>query len=227
MGVTKMKDGRGGARHLPYGVVAVAVLALLAGCTSVRQSLGLVHNAPNEFDVVNQPPLSMPPTYDLVTPNPGAPRPQSVSATNQAQSTVFGIQAPAQQGAPIPAGDNAGPTVAAAPLVPETSGGAGSAPTAGGGAATATFLNMAGANQAMPGIRAKVNEEAVANAAGDKSWLDTVLFWRTPQQPGTVVNAQAEARRLQQDAALGKPLTAGNTPVIERRKQAPLQGIFN
>lgn len=225
MGVTKMNDRRGGARHLPYGVAAVAALALLAGCTSVRQSLGLVHNAPNEFDVVNQPPLSMPPTYDLVTPNPGAPRPQSVSATGQAQSTVFGIQAPAQQGAPIPAGDNAGPTVAAAPLVPVTSGGSGGA--AGGGGATATFLNMAGANQATPGIRAKVNEESVANAAGDKSWLDTVLFWRTPRQPGTVVNAPAEARRLQQNAALGKPLTTGDTPVIERRKQAPLQGIFN
>ena len=225
MGVTKMTGRRGGVRHLPYGVAAVAVLALLGGCTSVRQSLGLVHNPPNEFDVVSQPPLSMPPTYDLVTPNPGAPRPQQASTTTQAQSTVFGVQAPAQAGVQIPAGDNSGPTVAAAPLVPVTSGG-GSVP-AGGGNATASFLNLAGANQAMPGIRAKFNEEAVANAAGAESWLDSVLFWRRPQQPGTVVDAAAEARRLQQNAALGKPLTTGDTPIIERRKQAPLQGIFN
>ena len=51
-------------------------------------------------------------------------------------------------------------------------------------------------------------------------------FWQTPPPPGTVVDAKAEQQRLQENAALGKPLTQGATPVIVRRKRAMLEGIF-
>jgi hypothetical protein len=53
-----------------------------------------------------------------------------------------------------------------------------------------------------------------------------ILFWQTPPPPGTVVDAKAEQQRLQENAALGKPLTQGPTPVIVRRKRAMLEGIF-
>jgi hypothetical protein len=36
----------------------------------------------------------------------------------------------------------------------------------------------------------------------------------------------AETRRLQENAALGQPPTTGPTPQIERRRKAPLEGIF-
>jgi len=36
----------------------------------------------------------------------------------------------------------------------------------------------------------------------------------------------AETRRLQENAALGQPATTGPTPQIERRRKAPLEGLF-
>jgi len=42
----------------------------------------------------------------------------------------------------------------------------------------------------------------------------------------SLVSGCAEQQRLQENAALGKPLTTGQTPVIKRRKSAPLEGIF-
>jgi hypothetical protein len=43
---------------------------------------------------------------------------------------------------------------------------------------------------------------------------------------GTIVDPVAETRRLQENAALGQPPTTGPTPQIERRRKAPLEGIF-
>jgi len=43
---------------------------------------------------------------------------------------------------------------------------------------------------------------------------------------GQSVDASAESKRLQENAALGEPVTTGETPVIERRERALLEGIF-
>src|ERR1700749_332981 len=68
---------------------------LLAGCGEVRESLGLGRNAPDEFAVVDRPPLSMPPDFDLRPPQPGAPRPQAVDLKERASTLVLG-SAPAE-----------------------------------------------------------------------------------------------------------------------------------
>ena len=44
-----------------------------------------------------------------------------------------------------------------------------------------------------------------------------LLSWR---------NAREEAKRLREYAALGKPVTEGQTPQIRRRKRAIFEGIF-
>jgi hypothetical protein len=44
---------------------------------------------PDEFAVMERPPLSMPPDYALRPPRPGAPRPQIVDTAAQAQETLF------------------------------------------------------------------------------------------------------------------------------------------
>jgi hypothetical protein len=58
-------------------------------------------------------------------------------------------------------------------------------------------------------------------------FIDSLLFWQKQDPPGTVVNAKQEQQRLRENAALGKPVTEGDTPVIERRRKAPLEGLFN
>lgn len=73
-------------------------LVLLTGCDTVRDTLGLEHSAPNEFDVSSSAPLSMPPDYNLRPPEPGAARPQEVPADVQAQKTLLGSAAPAAKG---------------------------------------------------------------------------------------------------------------------------------
>jgi hypothetical protein len=65
----------------------------LAACGEVREDLGLGRNPPDEFAVVERPPLSMPPDFSLRPPRPGASRPQAVDTDQQASAAVFGDKA--------------------------------------------------------------------------------------------------------------------------------------
>ena len=77
-----------------------------------------------------------------------------------------------------------------------------------------------------PHIRTTVDQEASAEIDASQSLLDRLIFWRTPEPAGTIVDPTAEQQRLQQNAALGQPVTTGATPTIKRRKKALLEGIF-
>lgn len=67
----------------------LGILVVLSGCGGA-QALGLGRNAPDEFAVVERPPLSLPPEFALRPPQPGAPRPQEVSMPARASSVLFG-----------------------------------------------------------------------------------------------------------------------------------------
>ncbi len=91
-----------------YFLLPLCLLSL-TGCDTVRDTLGLDHSGPNEFDVATSAPLSMPPDYNLRPPEPGAARPQDVPADQQAQQTLLGSAAPKAGGSPLVAsnGENA------------------------------------------------------------------------------------------------------------------------
>jgi hypothetical protein len=174
-------------------------LAALSGCSGLRQSLGLDRYPPDEFQVVSRAPLELPPRFELPPPNPGTPRPQEMTPTLAAASTLFG-------GVPGRGTD-----------------GAGGGRTAG----ERTLLAQAGADAADPDIRTVVNREAVELAEAQEGFLDFLLFWQDPQPPGTVVDPRGEARRLRENTALGRPITEGETPVIVRKRRAPLEGLID
>lgn len=67
----------------------LGVLFALTGCGGA-QALGLGRNSPDEFAVVERPPLSLPPEFGLRPPQPGAPRPQEVSMSGRAGSVLLG-----------------------------------------------------------------------------------------------------------------------------------------
>ncbi len=188
-------------------ILAVATASLaLSGCQATKEALGLGKRPPDEFQVVSHAPLAMPPTDALVPPDPGAPRPQEQSAAQLAELAVVGTAG----------GAGEAPLVASA----STSGESDSA-------GEQAFLQSAGAAKADPKIRQLVNQEADAEAQAIKDSLyNKIMFWRKPDPPGTVVDAKAEQQRLQENAALGRPMTEGATPVIVRRKRALLEGIF-
>ena len=88
-----------------------------------------------------------------------------------------------------------------------------------------SFLKAAGADNVDKDIRTVVDREA-DSLQGDETFLQSLVFWREPDKPGTIVDADGEARRLRENAALGKPATAGETPTIERRKKALFEDLF-
>ena len=86
--------------HRPFQVFFVLALAgLLAGCGGVRQQLGLVRNAPDEFTVVRKAPLVIPPDFNLRPPQPGAVGLQEPDSSTRAQAALVGGDVRTGQGA--------------------------------------------------------------------------------------------------------------------------------
>jgi len=181
-------------------VVLVAISMALSGCGLAGDLFGGgSKQAPDEFQVVAQQPLSIPPNADLRPPRPGAPRPQDVPPQTQARNIVTGGAVP-PPGAVVASGAESPPEVA--------------------------LLNKAGAGSADPNIRDTVNEESRILAENDRSFIDTLIFWRKQPEPGVIVDPAKEQQRIQQNQAVGQSVTTGATPVIERRKRGILEGIF-
>lgn len=197
-------------RRTPILLAALVVSLPLAagGCTSMKQTLGLTKQSPDEFKVVSRAPLSMPPDYNLRPPTPGAPRPQEGTPRDQAASAVFQY-----------ADSGAVPSDAIPPI------GEGESETAQSSGESA-LLQSAGASGVDPNIRQLVDSETAEDQASSRTLADTLVFWRDPEPYGEVVDPSAEQKRLQENAALGKPVTEGETPTIVRKKRGLLEGIF-
>ncbi len=185
-------------KRMAAGPLLAAGLALcLAGCgDSVSQSLGLGKRAPDETAVIEQAPLELPPDFNLRPPVPGAPRPQDEEASDRAAAIVLGAA---------------------------TEPGAGPAPQ--GTPGERAFLDMAGANDADPGIRQLVNREAALFIPDDPDFVDELMFWQVETPEGTALDPVAEAERLRENEATGRGVTEGQTPVITRGERALLEGL--
>jgi hypothetical protein len=129
---------------------------------------------------------------------------------------------PPEPGAPRPQ-EAATRDLAAAAVFGNTEGTDGVAAASGGESA---LLESAGAAGNDPNIRQVVDLETKTEVEQDQSFIDTLIFWREPEPYGTVVDPTLEQQRLQENAALGQPVTEGESPVIIRKKRALLEGIF-
>lgn len=124
-------------------------------------------------------------------------------------------------GAPRP--QDVTPTAAAAGAV---FGGASRGAKTGGSAGESALVAQAGTKGIDPDVRAKVDQETTALIIADKSWVDTLLFWQKQEQPFSVVDPAKEQQRLREAQAQGKALNDGSVPTIERKRKAPLEGLF-
>lgn len=189
-------------RKVLYAPLAAAGLALaLAGCEGVKKQLGFTKQPPDEFRVVKRAPLSLPPDYQLRPPMPGATRPQEGTPNDQAREAVFRNTEDRQAGLEA-------------------------IPADGRSRGERALLARAGAQNADPQIRQIVNRETQQLVEQNRGFLDQLIFWRSQPGPENVVDAQAEAKRLRENSALGKDATEGRTPTIERKKKGLLEGIF-
>lgn len=180
--------------------VATASLVVLAmsGCSDLKRTLGYEKSPPDEFQVVSRAPLSMPPDFTLRPPNSGAVRPQEGTTLDQARAALLGEHR-------------------VQPLA-----------TVGRDSGDMVLLKRVGADQIQPGIRELVDKETLALAEEGHSFTDKLVFWRKTAPPGAgeQLDAAKEARRLQQDQALGRPVTDGASPRIERGRKGWLEDIF-
>jgi hypothetical protein len=199
-------------RRTPILLAALVVGLPLAtgGCSGLKETLGLSKQSPDEFKVVSRAPLSMPPDYNLRPPTPGAPRPQEGSPRDQAAAAVFQYSNTTSGSLPADA-------------IPPV--GEGESETAQSSGESA-LLQSAGAAGVDPNIRQLVDSETAEDEANSRTLADTLTFWREPEPYGEVIDPAAEQKRLQENSALGKPVTEGETPTIVRRKKGILEGIF-
>ncbi len=181
---------------------ALGLIVALGACEGVKEQLGMTKQPPDEFRVQAQAPLSLPPNFfETPPPRPGAPRPQEGTVQQQARRSVFRSSEP----------DQAPPV--AAPSDTRSPG-------------ERALLAAAGADRTEPNVRQLIDNETAEFNESDKRFLDYIVFWRKQAPPGVVVDAEEEARRLRENAALGRPATEGQTPTIERKRKALLEGIF-
>jgi hypothetical protein len=172
----------------------VLALAVLTGCGDTRQLLGLDKRTPDEFQVISRAPLSVPPDYALHVPEPGAgQRGEGATAPQQALAAITGgtsADAVSQSGQSNSTEDPG----------------------------EAALLKQVGSDRALPDIRQVVNRENSVAASESDTFVNSLMFWRKPEDQSTIVDAPREAQRLRENAALGKPADAGETPTIQRRK---------
>ncbi len=185
------------ASAMPVAILSAA--SLLGGCSEVRQAIGAEKTSPDEFEIRVRKPLSMPREFGLRAPRPGAPRPQATSSRDAARQIVLETDKSRQGGG------------SAQPRIRGVS------------QAEATLLAKVGGSTIDADIRRRVDRESTLIAESNKSFVDSIMFWKEAEQPGTVVDPQKEARRIQENAALGRAAKSGKTPIIERKKK----GLFS
>ncbi|MGB0749593.1 MAG: DUF3035 domain-containing protein [Magnetospiraceae bacterium] len=186
------------------GVSFAAMAILLSACSggnSVREALGMGRNSPDEFTVYQRAPLVLPPDYALRPPRPGEPRPQETAPRQTARNALF--SADRREGYTSP---ETGKEFSRA---------------------EESLLIEANAVQVDGAVRDQVDQESTVLAREDGTLTEAIMFWDTPPPFGTVVDPNKEYERIRTNQAEGKPVTEGETPIIERREKGILEGVFN
>ena len=191
------------------GVTGLALVFVLGACSGVRDSIGIGKNVPDEFAVVKKAPLILPPDYKLRPPRPGAPRPTAVLPVDEARAAVFGEAAKP--------GSNVGKNILLGnkrPTVPKSAG-------------ETALLGNAGASPDQANVRSLIRHETTSVADKGTSFSDRLMFWREDKDQGEVVlDAGKESARLKKATAEGRPASTSPAPVIRRKKQTLLEGLF-
>lgn len=167
------------------------IFLLTAGCDTVKSELGLDRHMPDEFSVMQRAPLEIP--ADLTTlppPQPGADRPQDVTAKEQAKEVILGEVVKSKSGS-VAKGTDAKPSAAENALV-----------------------NRIGASNADARIREKIAADANQSQKDNRPVVKRILGIGSDTAGSNVVDAEAEAKRIQAAKKAGKPITDGATPSV-------------
>lgn len=180
-------------------------LAACGGDSSIKDTLGYGKSAPDEFSIITKAPLVMPPDFMLRPPQPGvvSQHEDVMEPSLTAQRTLTGETSGEQSLADASAAANVSP-------------------------GEEELLQKTGGAQANPAIRKVMSNEMRSLVEHDKSFTDDILFWQQKTPAGErTVDAAGERRRLEQNAAEGKPVTTGQTPSLAPEKKGFFSGIWS
>jgi hypothetical protein len=169
-------------------VAALGVATLpLAGCDSFNRAIGKTRVIPDEFQVVSNAPLAIPPDYTLRPPRVGN-GPAESNPTDQARETVF--RAGDTQQADVPP-----PTQSMSPGQQD-------------------LLKQAGAVNSPADIRQTVDDDPSTGVPFERSLVDKLLFWSGPTTPpsNAVIDPSQEASSLRLAQSVAQPGTAPKAP---------------
>ncbi|MBI1774340.1 MAG: DUF3035 domain-containing protein [Proteobacteria bacterium] len=152
------------------------------------------------------------------------PPPPSSAPRNPVSAMVIGGAAPT-----VPASANAPGVLgrsAAAPAGTPSPAAAAQPADSRSASGEQALLSRLGADKALPNIRSVLTEELTQLAAADEPTINKLLWWRKPEAPAKILDASKESQRLQENAALGKPATEGETPSIKRVGKSIFENWF-
>ncbi len=176
-----------GKTALGLGLV-IGLAGTLSACNSFSRALGMQKVSPDEFAIVTKAPLVIPPDFALRPPRPGD---RDIQDDPQilAQNALFGPDATPVADGVVTAGEFA-------------------------------LLTQSGAGEADPNIRLALTTEASAVTQKDRRFTNQLLFWQSNEQvqgyDNTAVDAAAEAERIRDNRAAGRPITEGEVPTISK-----------
>ena len=186
-------------------VLSMALLAgtvVLGGCSEFRSAVGIEKTPPDEFSVRVRAPLSLPQDYGLKAPRPGAGATSTYKARNKAEQIIIESDK-SRRG-------RSAPRRIKGLTRQETA-----------------LITKLGGDRVSSNIRRTVESETAAINEKNKGFVDSIMFWKETPLPGKTVDPRKEARRIQENAALGRRADAGKTPVIERKSKGLFsQGLF-
>lgn len=197
----------------------------LAACSGndVSNTLGLNKSAPDEFVVVSRPPLSVPPDFELKPPRPGEESPHAVSTQEQARKLLLGTDGKNADGSSMSMdefmrtpSDEPSVETAVTPVIAED------APTA----ASASFLQKVGANDASPSIRDDLRTDAATPRVTEKEADSLYEELIGSEQQETLVDPAKESERLRTNKDEGKPVTEGETPTKDPTPKSVIDKVF-
>ncbi|MFO1243437.1 MAG: DUF3035 domain-containing protein [Rickettsiales bacterium] len=194
-----------------YHILPVLLLLAACGGDDVKETLGLDHDAPDEFTVVSRPPLTVPKEFYLVPPTQGDASNFGEDTSHVARQQLTG-KAPdandmtleeAQRGL----ADTAAPVVQSSSL---------------GTPGESSLLRNAGAEHADPDIRNKLYSDTPPDA--EKPGILEKLRGNPNEEP--VVNAKEESERLRANKDAGKPLNQGEVKTEDPKSKSVLDRVF-
>jgi hypothetical protein len=161
----------------------------LGGCDSFNRAIGKTRVIPDEFQVVSNAPLAIPPDYALRPPRVGN-GPEQANPTDQARETVFRAgDTASQQPAPV-------------------------APSPNMSAGEQDLLRQARATNAPSDIRQTVDADPSEGVPFDRGLVDKLLFWSGPTTPPSTqtLNPGEEASRIRVAQSVARPGGLGTPP---------------